>query len=73
MTPVLGATGRRRRGWRAGLAGAAGGIVAAASVWTYTGVASAATVTATVSVNATQSVATFPATEMGANLTSSPP
>jgi hypothetical protein len=57
---------RTRALWRVALA-ASTVVVAGAAVWAVTGTASAATVSATVGVNASQSLGTFPATEVGAN------
>jgi hypothetical protein len=59
---------RRPRRWRTGVAAMAVGVAAAATVWTSMGTASAATLSATVTVNAGQNVATFPAGVVGANV-----
>jgi hypothetical protein len=56
------------RVWRTAIAATAVGLLTAATAWALTGTASAATLSASVSVNASQSLGTFPATEVGANL-----
>jgi hypothetical protein len=56
-----------RRLRRAAFAAAGVTLLASAAVWASTGSASAATVNATVSVNASQSIATVPETLVGAN------
>ena len=54
--------------WRPRLAATTVGVLAATTIWVATNSANAATLAATVSVSAGQSLSTFPATEVGANV-----
>jgi hypothetical protein len=58
---------RQRQPWPVGLAAAGAAILTAGAVWVATGSASAATLTASVTVNAGRR-STFPDTEVGGNL-----
>ena len=70
MTPAELIRPQRRwpRRWRVGVAAVVVGVATAATAGTFLGTASAATLTATVTVNAGQGIATFSAAQVGANV-----